>query len=150
MTHSAAAKTSRRRVTLAVLAVATVGIGLVVHSRASGAVGDITGDALYAVLVYVLVAFVYPRWSRLPVAIVAFAFCAGIELLQLSGLPREWATAFPPIRFVLGTGFDVRDIAVYAGAAAAAALVDVVITRALAGTRPRNATGRSPEGERPV
>jgi MFS superfamily sulfate permease-like transporter len=150
MTHSAAAKTSRRRVTLAALAVATVGIGLLVHRSVSGRVGDVAGDALYAVLIYLLAALVAPRWPRPAVAIVAFVFCAGVELLQLTGLPHEWASVFPPIRLVLGSGFDVRDLAVYAGAAAVAAVIDVVVTRAFADTMSRNATGRPPEGERPV
>jgi hypothetical protein len=48
----------------------------------------------------------------------------------------------------------MRDIVVYAAAAAAASLADVVLTRALApalnGAGPGNTTGRPPEGERPV
>lgn len=150
MTTGAATKTSRRRITLALLAVVTVGIGLLVHRSVGGATGDIAGDALYAVLIYLLAAFVVPRWSGPAVAAVAFAVCAGVELLQLTDLPREWASAFPPIRLVLGSGFDMRDLAVYAGAVVVAALVDIALTRALADTPPGNATGRPPEGERPV
>lgn len=154
MTNDPVAKTVRRRIVLAVLAATTVGLGLLVHRNSSGALGDITGDALYAVLVYLLAAFVAPRWPRPAVALFAFAVCAGVELLQLTGLPRDWASAFPPIELVLGTGFDLRDIVVYAAAVAAASLADVVLTRALTpaltGAGPGNATGRPPEGERPV
>ncbi|MCV0335680.1 MULTISPECIES: ribosomal maturation YjgA family protein [unclassified Microbacterium] len=150
MTHSAAANTSRRRVALAVLAVATVGIGLVVHRGMSGAVGDIAGDALYAVLIYLLVALVAPRWPRPAVAFLSFVVCAGVELLQLTGLPREWGAMFPPIRLVLGSGFDLRDLAVYAIAVAATSLIDMGVTRAVGRSASRNATGRPPEGERPV
>lgn len=150
MTSGATAKSPHRRLTLAVLAAATVGIGLIVHRVVDGAVGDITGDALYAVLIYLLVAFFAARWSRLAVACVAFVVCAGVEVLQLTGLPREWATAFPPIRLVLGSGFDVRDLAVYAAAVAAAALIDVAVGRASADAAPGNTAGRPPEGERPA
>lgn len=150
MSDSPTVNSTRRRITLAVVAAVTVGIGLVVHLGVSGMIGDIVGDALYAVLIYLLVAFLAPRRPRPAIAVVAFVFCAAVELLQLTGLPREWATLFPPIRLVLGSGFDVRDLAVYAGAVAVAALVDVVVTRASAGSGPTNATGRPPEGERPV
>ncbi|MGH3691796.1 MAG: DUF2809 domain-containing protein [Microbacterium sp.] len=150
MTIDAAASTVRRRSVLAVLAAATIGLGLLVHRNVDGALGDIAGDALYAALIYLMVAFVAPRRRRATVALVAFAGCAGVELLQLTALPRAWASVFPPIELVLGSGFDVRDIVVYAGAACAASLIDVALTRALAGAGSRNATGRPPEGERPV
>jgi hypothetical protein len=154
MTNDPVAKTVRRRIVLAVLAATTVGLGLLVHRNSSGMLGDITGDALYAALIYLLAAFVAPRWPRPAVALFAFAVCGGVELLQLTGLPRDWASAFPPIELVLGSGFDMRDIVVYAAAAAAASLADVVLTRALApalnGAGPGNTTGRPPEGERPV
>ncbi|WP_282847860.1 DUF2809 domain-containing protein [Microbacterium oxydans] len=150
MTIDAAVTSSRRRIILAVLAVATVAIGLVIHRSAGGVVGDIIGDALYAVLIYLLVALIAVRWRPLAPALVAFVFCAGVELFQLTGIPREWASVLPPIRLVLGSGFDGRDIAVYAVAIAMAAFVDLAFSRAAADARPGNATGRPPEGERPV
>ncbi|PRB10422.1 DUF2809 domain-containing protein [Microbacterium sp. MYb62] len=150
MTNDAAAKTPRRRVVLSVLAVVTIGVGLVVHRGLPGTIGDIAGDALYAVLVYLLVAVIVPRCSRAAVAAVAFAICTGIELLQMTGLPREWAAAFPPIELVLGSGFDLRDIVVYATAVTAAFLIDHAVALASAGAARRNATGRPPGGERPV
>lgn len=150
MTNDPVTPTPRRRIALAVLAVATVLLGLLVHALVAGAIGDIAGDALYAVLIYLLIAVVVPRWPALPVAAVAFAFCGGVELLQLTGLPREWAAGFPPLGLVFGSGFDGRDLVVYAVAVVVAALVDVTATRALAGTASGDATGRPPEGERPV
>ncbi|KJL23736.1 hypothetical protein RN51_01271 [Microbacterium oxydans] len=150
MTIDAALTSSRRRITLAVLAVATVPIGLVVHRSVAGVVGDVIGDALYAVLIYLLVALIAGRWRPLAPALVAFVFCAGVELFQLTGIPREWASVLPPVRLVLGSGFDGRDIVVYAGAVAMAALVDRAVSRAAADSTPGNATGRPPEGERPV
>ncbi|WP_435745937.1 DUF2809 domain-containing protein [Microbacterium sp. PMB16] len=150
MTNDAPAPLTRRRVTLAVLAAGTVGIGLLVHRGVGGTVGDIAGDALYAVLIYLLAALVAPRAHRAAAALIAFAVCAGVELLQLTALPRAWADVFPPIELVLGSGFDARDLGVYALAVAAASLIDVAVTRLSADAASGNATGRPPEGERPV
>ena len=150
MTIDTAVTSARRRIILAVLAVATVVIGLVIHRSTGGVVGDVIGDALYAVLICLLVALIAARRRPLVPALVAFVFCAGVELFQLTGIPREWASVLPPIRLVLGSGFDGRDIAVYAVAIAMAAFVDLAVSRAAAGGTSGNATGRPPEGERPV
>lgn len=121
---------ARRRIVLAALALATVGIGLAVHGLLDGTIGDVAGDALYAVLVYLLAALLLPRARRLWPALVAVAVCTGVELLQLTGLPHAWASAFPPIGLVLGSGFDPRDLAVYAIAAVAASVVDTALSAA--------------------
>ncbi len=128
----------------------TVGLGLLVHRRVGGTIGDIAGDALYAVLLYLLVALIAPRTRRPVAGVIAFAVCSGVELLQLTALPRAWAAVFPPTELVLGSGFDPRDIIVYAAAVAAASVIDSAVTRVFAGTSSGNATGRPPEGERPV
>ncbi|QNA93043.1 DUF2809 domain-containing protein [Microbacterium sp. Se63.02b] len=141
---------ARRRIVLLVLAAVTVAAGLIVHRTVTGVPGDIAGDALYAVLISLLVALVAPRAHPAAVAVIAFAVCAAVELLQLTGLPRELASVFLPTTLVLGSGFDARDIVVYAVAVAATALTDGAVSRAMAGAEPRDATGRPPEGERPV
>ena len=150
MTNDPPAPRTRRRVTLAVLVAVTVGLGLLVHRNVGGTIGDIAGDALYAVLIYLLIALVAPRARRPAVAVIAFAVCSGVELLQLTALPREWAAVFPPIELVLGSGFDARDLVVYAVAVAAASVIDAGVTRVFVGAASGNATGRPPEGERPV
>ncbi|WP_350351953.1 DUF2809 domain-containing protein [Microbacterium sp. A8/3-1] len=150
MANDPPASPVRRRVALAVLAAATVGLGLFIHRSAGGMIGDVTGDALYAVLIYLLVALVAPRARRPVVAVFAFAVCTGVELLQLTALPREAAVVFPPIELVLGSGFDARDIVVYAAAVAAASVIDIVSTRVIIGAASGKTTGRPPEGERPV
>lgn len=141
---------TRRRIVLFILAAVTVTAGLIVHCTVTGVPGDVAGDALYAVLIFLLVALVAPRAHPAAVAVIAFAVCAAVELLQLTGLPRELASVFPPSALILGSGFDARDIVVYAVAVAVTALADGAISRAKAGDMPRNATGRPPEGERPV
>lgn len=150
MRSSPAAGTLRRRIVLACLAVVTLGSGLLVHRIVGGPIGDVVGDALYAVLIYLLAAFALPRAPAARPALIALAFCSAIELFQLTGLPQTWASAFPPSALVFGSGFDVRDIIVYALAISAVAVADALLAKTPHRTPAGHATGRPPEGERPV
>ncbi|MDY0829592.1 DUF2809 domain-containing protein [Microbacterium sp. BG28] len=115
----------RRRIVAAVAAAVTVVVGLGVHRFApDGAVSDIAGDALYALLVYLLAVVIVPRRALWVPALGAWVWCAAIELFQLTGLPLSWGDGFPPIMLVLGTVFDVRDLVVYTVTVLAAATVD--------------------------
>ena len=90
---------------------------------------DVAGDALYAVAVYAGLALLAPRMLPSLLAVIAAAWCVGVELFQLTGLPLAWAAGFPPAALVLGSGFDARDVVVYIAALAAAALVDHGVRR---------------------
>lgn len=129
MTTDAAARPLPRRIVLALLAVSAVAVGLSVHRWGRGEVADIAGDALYAVLMYLLVGLLLPRMRAPRVALLAFVVCAVIELFQLTSLPRAWSAVFPPIGLVLGSGFDARDLVVYAAATVVAGLVDAGMSR---------------------
>lgn len=118
-----------RRRGLLVTAVLVVAAGLVTHFVGSGPVADLAGDALYAVMVYLVIAIAFPRAAVWIVGAIALVLCMLIECFQLTGLPELWAEGFWPVRLVLGLGFDVRDLAAYAVGAGAAALVDVALTR---------------------
>ncbi|MGY1552325.1 ribosomal maturation YjgA family protein [Microbacterium sp. A588] len=120
-----------RRLIVATLAVLTVAVGLIVHELGSGIPGDIAGDALYGVLIYLLFVFLIPRGARSLPAALAIIFCTGIEFLQLTDIPARAAAAFPPAVLVLGAGFDQRDLLVYAFAIIGAMIVDVAISRAM-------------------
>ncbi|HWV48679.1 MAG TPA: DUF2809 domain-containing protein [Microbacterium sp.] len=121
---------TRRRVAVGTAAVLTIAAGLLVHRYGSGDTGDIIGDALYATLVYLLLALLAPRSPRRLIGALALILCALVEFLQLTGIPREAAAVFPPAALVLGAGFDQRDLLVYAAAVVIAMIVDVVISRA--------------------
>lgn len=122
----------RRRLVAAGLAVTTVLAGLAVRfALRRGAASDVAGDALYAILIYLVVAFLAPRTRPAVAAVVAASLCVAIELFQLTGLPAAWAATFPPIALVLGTGFDARDIVVYLVAVAGAAFLDKTISARL-------------------
>ncbi len=117
--------TGRRRLIAVGLAAATVMAGLAVRFMLRrGAASDVAGDALYAILVYLIVVFLAPRARPAAVAAVAGSLCVTIELFQLTGLPVAWAATFPPIALVLGSGFDARDIVVYLVAVAGTAFTD--------------------------
>lgn len=103
--------------------------GLLVHRFGSGDAGDITGDALYAVLIYLLFAILLPRNVMTLPAALAIIFCTAVEFLQLTDLPREWAYAFPPSALIFGSGFTQRDLLVYPASVLVALIVDVTVSR---------------------
>ncbi|MBI9113623.1 DUF2809 domain-containing protein [Sanguibacter suaedae] len=118
-----------RRPALALSAVATVVLGLAARTLLDGPVSAFLGDALYAVLVYVLVAFVGPRARPVVVAAVAWALCAAVEVAQLVGLSAAVVDAWEPARWVLGTTFHAPDLIVYAVGAATAGTADAALLR---------------------
>jgi hypothetical protein len=95
----------------------------------SGTWTNHTGDALYAVLVYLLVAAVAPRIPGVLTAAAALTVCAAVELLQLSPLPAALGEIFPPARLVFGTTFGMLDLVSYGTGVLAAGLLDRVLRR---------------------
>jgi len=136
----------RRRIALALAVPAVVVVGLLAH-RVGGAALEFAADALYTVLVYLLLAVGFPRARRIPVAAVAIGISASIELLQLTGLPARLADAVPVSALVLGTGFQWLDLLAYLVGGAAAAAVDGLVGRRSGGSESRGALVLDP-GER--
>jgi hypothetical protein len=117
----------RRLIALAALVV-VVAAGLIVAKiLPSSAATDIAGDALYAVAAYTGLVLILPRARRVVLAIAATGWCVLVELLQLSGLPVALAERIPPIALVLGTGFDARDLIVYASSVLVATAADAAV-----------------------
>jgi hypothetical protein len=114
----------RRRIALGASAGTVVLAGLFVTAVGSGDGADILGDALYGALIYLVLALLAPRRSRRVVAAIALILCAGVEFLQLTGVPRSAAEIFPPASLVLGSGFDQRDLLVYAAAVVITMVID--------------------------
>ena len=72
------------------------------------------GDTLWAVLVFLLLAFAMPRRAPLFIGALAIAIAFGVELLQLYRAP--WLDAMRntlPGRLVLGQGFLFSDLICY-------------------------------------
>lgn len=118
----------RRLVALAALVVVVAAGLFVAKVLPSSATTDIAGDALYAVAVYTGLVLLLPRVRRVILAVAATGWCVFVELLQLSGLPVALAERVPPIALVLGTGFDARDLVVYASAVLVAAAADAAVS----------------------
>jgi hypothetical protein len=131
-----------RRPLLAVAALVTVAAGLTVRSVGDGAVSQVAGDALYAVLVYVLVGFLAVRARPAAAGGLAWAVCAVVELAQLTGVPAAVVEVWDPARWVLGTTFHAPDLLVYAVGAACAVLVDVLVSGRLRGRLDGRAAGQ--------
>lgn len=110
-----------------------VGVGVVAAGlllrMVPGPVGDLGGGAFYAALVFVLVAAAAPAASGTRLGAVAFLLCAGVELLQLTGLPAALADAFPPARLLLGTTFAATDLLAYVIGASVAVTLDHILRR---------------------
>ena len=119
------------RTTSAALGVVVVLVGLGARALAPEAVGGPVGDCLFAVLVVLLLAFLFPRINPVVGGLVALAVCAAIELSHLTDVPAQALERFPPARYVLGTTFAASDLAWYAlGAAVGGSVLAVAGPRA--------------------
>ena len=126
----APARTRTRRLIAAVALAAVIVAGLVVHGALPDtAATDIGGDALYAAAAYLVVVVIAPRLPVIAVGAIAAAWCVGVELFQLTGLPLAWGASFTPVMLVLGTVFDPRDLVVYVVTIAVATAIDAVWSR---------------------
>ena len=125
--RDATVRTRRRRLLIA--AALVIVIGLAVHLIGSGPVADFAGDALYAVMIYLVIATVFARARSWVVGTAAIVVCTLIEVFQLTGLPGVWAEAFWPVRLVLGAGLDARDLIAYAVGAIVATVWDPAARR---------------------
>ncbi|WP_449373639.1 ribosomal maturation YjgA family protein [Arthrobacter psychrolactophilus] len=123
-----------RRPALLLAAVLTVALGLVIHFFVPGDLASLIADALYMVLVYLVLAFILPKAGRGWIALAAFALSAAIELAQLTGVPHQLAVSFPPSRLIFGTTFSALDLLAYAVGAVAIFLADHALARTLRST----------------
>jgi Protein of unknown function (DUF2809) len=117
-----------RRARLAVALVMIVLAGLFVSRLWHGPVSGVVGDGLYAVMVYLLVAFVVPKARAATVGGVAFGLCVMIELTQLTGVSAAVVQVWWPARYVLGTTFQAVDLVAYAVGALSAAVLDRAVS----------------------
>jgi hypothetical protein len=108
------ADTQPRIVRLTAALAVTVALGLVSRLRPIGIYlyDKSLGDALYAVAAYLALALARPRMAPVKVALLSLAFCLGIELFQLTGIPARVAHV-TPLRWLLGTHFSLHDAACY-------------------------------------
>jgi hypothetical protein len=88
------------------------------------------GDVLYAVMAFWLVGFLFPRLSTFCAALIAGAFCFGIELLKFVQTP--WLVAARHSRagaLVFGSGFHWFNLLCYMIGAAAAIAAEIAFIK---------------------
>ncbi|HXH34096.1 MAG TPA: DUF2809 domain-containing protein [Plantibacter sp.] len=120
--------TSLKRALLLGAAIVTIVVGLTVHWSVSASWANPVTNALYTVLVALLIAFAAPRLPLWQVTLGAFAFSAVIEFFQATGVPAALAEQFPPTALVLGTTFIATDFVSYALGAAAFLVVSLAVS----------------------
>jgi len=134
----------RARTRYVAFAVGTIVLGLAVHSRGgalSPVVRDVLGDALWAAMAAWWIAAVAPAIRLAWRAVVALALCFAVEFSQLVHLPVLDALRRTTVgHLALGSGFDRRDFAAYAGGV----LVAVLLERAIERRWPDEAVGVGP------
>ena len=113
--ESTKAQINRNRLLYLSLIAFTIFIGL--FSRAAfipDLIYPYLGDALYTVMIYWMVGFVFPRMSPLKVALISILFCYLIEISQL--YKADWIVQIRQTRLgrlTLGSGFLWRDLFSY-------------------------------------
>jgi len=125
---------TRSRTLLVCLAATTIALGLATR-RFPGAfpsfIADYGGDALWAMLVYWLLAIIWPRVSPARLAFGALAIAVCDEFSQM--IDWQWLQALRNTRLgalVLGQGFLWSDLVCYAVGIAMAFAIDVFLIRA--------------------
>jgi hypothetical protein len=116
------------RLTFIAAAFAAMLLGLWVH-RGGLALAptprDVAGDALWASMVAWGISAALPTWSVRLRAGIAFLICSAVELSQLLHTPLLDAWRATTLgQLILGSGFDVRDLAAYAAGIALAIVVE--------------------------
>ena len=101
-----------------ILAIATIGVGLVVHFDGrvlSFRVRDILGDALWAMMMVWWMGVALPRVRLSVRGLAAFAICVAVELSQRYHTPSLDAARLTIAgQLILGSGYDPRDFLAYA------------------------------------
>jgi len=125
----------RSRVPFVALALGTIALGLAVHWHGSAlapAPRDVAGDALWAMMIAWWAGALAPNASLRARGGAALAICVAVEVSQLVHSPAlDALRATSAGHLVLGSDFDLRDIAAYALGVLAA----VVLERAFGGRR---------------
>jgi hypothetical protein len=129
----------RPRASAIVLAPVVVAAGLGSRAVLDGLPGKVAGDALYTVLIYVLVLVVRPAVRPARAFAVALGFSFAIELFQLTPYPAWLSSQHILLRLIFGTTFGLIDLAGYLlGALFAVGL------HTMARTSPARVCGASP------
>ena len=107
------------------------------------ALGKYPGDALWAAMLFLLLAFLSPRRRTIHLALVAFVVCCLVEASQL--YQAQWLNDIRGTTFghlVLGAGFLWTDIAAYAVGVTVVAIIDALLSLARLNSDKPSSTSR--------
>jgi hypothetical protein len=111
----------------------TIAAGLLSRRWLAGLAAKLAGDALYTVLVFVIVLALAPACRPRRAAAIALGVSFAVELFQLTPYPAWLAAQHVIFRLIFGTTFGLVDLAGYvlgAGVAVIAhALVSALVSR---------------------
>jgi hypothetical protein len=120
--------TTNRRLLCLVLAILTIAAGLLLRLVPLGlslSIYKYGGSALWAVMVYWLVALAFPKLSPLKIAFLAALIAASVEFFRLYHTPALDSFRLTLAgRLLLGRFFSLREIVAYWLAIAFATIVD--------------------------
>jgi len=88
------------------------------------------GDALWAIVVFLTIAFLFNRASTLRISVLSLVFAWSIELLQLYHAP--WIDSLRAVRLghlILGSTFNAPDLVAYAFGIALGACAETLLKR---------------------
>ncbi len=110
--------------------VLTVALGLLSRLRPIGwpPYDHSLGDALYAIVVYLVLALLRPRLSPSRLAPIALALCLAVEAFQATGVPARYGHLLL-VRWLIGTTFSWHDVVCYVVGVAVVALLDLGLLR---------------------
>lgn len=115
---------TRRRLATTGAAAITLASGVAARRWLDGAPAKILGVALWATLVYWLVACTAPSWRPREVALLTLAISWGVELAQITPVPAALSARHVLLRMIFGTTFSAWDLPMYCGGIALAMIVD--------------------------
>jgi hypothetical protein len=120
----------RARLAPALAVPLTIATGLAARAWLSGLAAKLAGDALYTVLLYVVVLLVSPATRPLRASAIALGLSVAVELFQLTPYPAWLSSKHMLLRLVFGTTFGFVDIAGYVvGASGAFAMHSLARSR---------------------
>ena len=94
------------------------------------ALGKYPGDALWAVMIFLGMGFLFPRLPTCYAGLAAFAFSCAVEFFQLyQALWIDDVRDTLPGRLILGRGFAWADIAAYAVGILLGCLAEILFAR---------------------
>ena len=115
------------------LAFGTICLGLLVHLRGtvlSPVVRDVSGDALWAMMIAWFTGAHAPRATVASRGVAAYVVCAAVELSQVFHAPTlDAVRATTAGHLVLGSGFDPRDLVAYAFGVGTAVGIELLARR---------------------